>query len=111
MLTECQIINNLSPFIAQSSAKVLFFLPRPHTIAMPEEASAVAPVIDNQHWLIKDAKRWYSDSARLVSKCTKPDYEGEDKKSTRARGSGITLYTAARILCARLNIIITEIYY
>jgi|AntAceMinimDraft_1070359.scaffolds.fasta_scaffold465093_1 hypothetical protein len=41
-----------------------------------EDKSAVAPVLDNQHWLIKDAKRWYSDSARLVSKCTKPDYEG-----------------------------------
>jgi hypothetical protein len=42
-----------------------------------EDKSVVAPVIDNQHWLIKDAKRWYKDSARLVSKCSKPDYEGE----------------------------------
>ena len=82
---------------------------------MPEEASAVAPVIDNQHWLIKDAKRWYSDSARLVSKCTKPDYEGEDKKSTRARGSGSTflIHDSEYPLCSREHkhgIIITAIY-
>jgi hypothetical protein len=28
------------------------------------------------HWLISESKRWYSDSKRLVSKCTKPDFEG-----------------------------------
>jgi len=49
-----------------------------------EDKSVVAPVIDNQHWLIKDAKRWYKDSARLVSKCSKPDYEGEWYTSTKA---------------------------
>lgn len=48
-----------------------------------EDKSVVAPVIDNQHWLIKDAKRWYKDSARLVSKCSKPDYEGEWYTSTK----------------------------
>jgi hypothetical protein len=29
-----------------------------------------------EHWVIVEAKRWYADSARLVSKCSKPDYEG-----------------------------------
>ena len=33
--------------------------------------------ITEQHWVISESVRWYNDSKRLVSKCTKPDYEGE----------------------------------
>ena len=38
----------------------------------------------NDHWLVADSKRWFNDSARLVSKCTKPDYEGKGSALKKA---------------------------
>lgn len=40
------------------------------------------------HWLITESQRWIADSKRLVSKCTKPDYE-EFKKIAISTGMGM----------------------
>eukprot|EP00614_Pseudopedinella_elastica_P006916 CAMPEP_0172600466 /NCGR_PEP_ID=MMETSP1068-20121228/20667_1 /TAXON_ID=35684 /ORGANISM="Pseudopedinella elastica, Strain CCMP716" /LENGTH=79 /DNA_ID=CAMNT_0013401167 /DNA_START=135 /DNA_END=374 /DNA_ORIENTATION=+ len=55
------------------------------------DKGTIAPAAGPEsHWLIEESKRWYNDSKRLVSKCSKPDYE-EFKKIAISTGLGMVV--------------------
>eukprot|EP00615_Pteridomonas_danica_P007719 CAMPEP_0114358622 /NCGR_PEP_ID=MMETSP0101-20121206/22430_1 /TAXON_ID=38822 ORGANISM="Pteridomonas danica, Strain PT" /NCGR_SAMPLE_ID=MMETSP0101 /ASSEMBLY_ACC=CAM_ASM_000211 /LENGTH=68 /DNA_ID=CAMNT_0001501807 /DNA_START=25 /DNA_END=231 /DNA_ORIENTATION=+ len=60
------------------------------------------------HWLVSESLRWYHDSARLVSKCTKPDYE-EFKKIALSTGMGMVVMGFVGFFVKLLHIPINNI--
>lgn len=69
--------SHFSYFFAWLWLGEIYVLNRNSTLLIVFFASRSSPhIMSEPHWVISESVRWYNDSKRLVSKCTKPDYEG-----------------------------------